>query len=89
MRVDLASPDRALIHDRLIDQRIDDGFDAVVLVEQSIAVVFELVPRRERPVPVNGRKRSGQVLGRMEEVEDLTRLSPSCGLSPPRRLLLS
>ncbi|HEY6556013.1 MAG TPA: hypothetical protein VI072_02025, partial [Polyangiaceae bacterium] len=45
--------------------------DAVVFVEKSLAEVLELMPRGERAIAVHGGERGGQMLGGMEEVEDL------------------
>src|SRR5258706_952877 len=53
-----------------INERLDNGFGAVVLGQQALAQELELVPRRERPVAVNRGDGGSQVLGRVEEVED-------------------
>jgi len=53
-----------------VEERLNDRFSAVVLIEQPFAQELELVTSGECPVAVDG-ERVSEVLGRVKEVEDL------------------
>jgi hypothetical protein len=65
-----------------VRQGVDDRLGPLVLRQQALAQELELVARRERAVAMDGSDRCGQVLRRVEEVEDLRPFGQRGGVLP-------